>query len=106
LGSEAVYVITRGPWIVGDSRLFVGKNPKGISVVDLCMHVDRFNGGNIGMTTYTLVDADGYDVYAVYRTDGIPLQLKGLDQAAVDLVKANGTLVGYVRRVTAPWGLG
>jgi hypothetical protein len=106
LGNDAVYVITRGPWIVGDSRLFIGNNPKGISVVDLCMEVDRFDGGNTGMRTYTPVDADGYDVYAVYRTDGIPLQTKGFHPAAVDLVKANGTLVGYVRRVTAPWDLG
>ncbi len=65
MGSDAVYVVIRGPCIVGDSRLFIGKNPKGISVVDLCMQVDRFNGGNIGMTTYTPVYADGGDVYAV-----------------------------------------
>jgi hypothetical protein len=106
LGSDTVYVITRGPWIIGDSRLFIGKNPKGISVVDPCMHADRFNGGNIEMTTYTPVYADGYDVCAVYRTDGIPLQTTRFDPAAVDLVKANGTLVGYVQRVTAPWDLG
>ena len=103
--NDTVYVITRGPWIVGDSRLFIGNNPKGISVVDLCMHADRFNGGNIRMTTYTPVYADGDDVYAVYRTDGIPLQTKRFDPAAVNLVKANGTLAGYVRRM-APWDLG
>ncbi len=104
--SETAYVIVWGQWIIGDSRQLLKGKPKDMSPVELCKTADWCNGGNIGMTTYTPVYADGEDVYAVYRTDGIPLQTKGFDPAAVDLVKANGTLVGYVRRVTAPWDLG
>ena len=103
--SAIVYVITRGQWIIGDSRLFIGKHTEGRSVVDLCRQADRFDGIHVNMITYTLVDAegDGDDVYAVYQTRGIPIKTKGLDQAAVDLVKANGTLVGYVHHIQAPW---
>ncbi len=100
--SEAVYIIVMGNMITGDSRLFIGKNPEGRSVVALCRQADRFDGTCVDMITYTPVDADGDDVCAVYQTRGIPIKTKRLDQAAVDLVKANGTLVGYVRRVIAP----
>jgi hypothetical protein len=71
-------------------------------VVDLCRQADRFDGTHVKMITYTPVDADGDNVYAVYQTRGIQIKTKRLDQAAVDLVKANGTLVGYVQRVMAP----
>jgi hypothetical protein len=101
LESEIVYVITRGQWIIGDSRLFIGKNPEGRSVVDLCRQADRFDGHRVDMITYTPVDTDGPEVYAVYQTRGIPIKTKRLDHAAVDLAKANGTLVGYVQRVMA-----
>ena len=99
--SDAAYIIVMGNMIIGDSRLFIGKNPEGRSVVDLCRQADRFDGTHVNTITYTPVDADGDDVYAVYQTRGIPIKTKRLDQAAVDLVKANGTLVGYVRRILA-----
>jgi hypothetical protein len=105
LESEAAYIIVMGNMIAGDSRLFIGKNPEGRSVVALCRQADRFDGTCVDMITYTPVDVDGDDVYAVYQTRGIPIKTKRLDQSAVDLVKANGTLAGYVRRM-APWALG
>jgi hypothetical protein len=101
LESDITYIIVMGNTITGDSRLFIGKNPEGRSPVALCRQADRFDGTCVDMITYTPVDADGDDVYAVYQTRGIPIKTKRLDQAAVDLVKANGTLVGYVQRLMA-----
>lgn len=99
--SEVVYIIVMGNLIIGDSRLFIGKNPEGISVVALCRQADRFDGHRVDMITYTPVHTHGDEVYAVYQTRSIPIMTKRLDQAAVDLAKANGTLVGYVQRVMA-----
>jgi hypothetical protein len=102
LESETAYIIAWGQWIIGDSRQLLKGKPEDMSPVELCKTADWCNGGNVQMITYTPVDVDGEDVYAVYQTEGIPVRQWGRDPVAVALVKANGTLVGYVQRVMAP----
>ncbi len=102
MASETAYIIVWGQWIIGDSRQLLKGKPEDMSPVELCKTADWCNGGNVQITTYTPVDVDGEDVYAVYQTEGIPVRQWGRDPVAVALVKANGTLVGYVRRVMAP----
>jgi hypothetical protein len=103
LARETTYIVTWRGWIIGDSRNFIEGKPTDMSLVDMCKAADHHHGDNVEMTTYTPVDADGDKVYAVYQTTGIPVQYWGPDPEAVDLVKANGTLLGYVRRIQAMW---